>query len=150
MTANPTRVRVADAAHRRWTMPRALRAPARAFAEALFTTNEGPPPAERLDWLMDDLDDYLARAGSRAQLIFQSSVAGLEALAPLAIGKLPPLTRLSLADRVHAIETVEQSAAGLSVLASKTRLCFLWYEHPEVRRSVGVDDGCLVQVGVKR
>ena len=42
-------------------MPRALRAPARAFAEALFTTNEGPPPAERLDWLMDDLDDYYER-----------------------------------------------------------------------------------------
>lgn len=150
MSPNPTRVRVADAAHRSWTMPRALRAPTRAFAEALFTTHEGPPPAERLDWLLDDLDDYLARAGSRAQLIFQSSVVGLQSLAPLAIGKAPPLTRLSLADRVHAIEAVEQSPAGLSVLASKTMLCFLWYEHPDVRRSVGVDDGCLVPVQVKR
>ena len=66
-------------------------------------------------------------------------------LAPLAIGKAPPLTRLSLEDRVHAIERVEQSSAGLSVLAAKTMLCFIWYEHPEVRRSVGVTDGCMVE-----
>ena len=150
MTANPTRVRVADAPYRSWTLPRPLRPAARAFAEALFSTHDGPPPAERLDWLMEELDDYLARSGSRAQLVFQSGVTGLLTLAPLAIGKLPPLTRLSVTDRVHAIEKVEQSPAGLSVLAAKTMLCFLWYEHPEVRRSVGVDDGCLVQVGVKR
>ena len=150
MTANPTRVRVADAPYRSWTLPRPLRPAARAFAEALFSTHEGPPPAERLDWLMDELDDYLARSGSRAQLVFQSGVTGLQALAPLTIGKLPPLTRLSVPDRVHAIERVEQSPAGLSVLAAKTMLCFLWYEHPDVRRSVGVDDDCLVQVQVKR
>ena len=145
MSTNPTRVRVADAAHRHWRMARPLRAATRAFAEALFMTEDGPPPTERVDWLLDELDDYLARSGSRAQLVFQSAVTGLLTLAPLAIGKAPPLTRLSLADRVHAIERVEQSAAGLTVLAAKTMLCFLWYEHPDVRRSVGVDDGCLVE-----
>ena len=146
MSNNPTRVRVADAAHRHWRMPRPLRAATRSFAEALFMTEEGPPPVERIDWLLDELDDYLACAGGRAQLVFQSAVTGLLTLAPLAIGKLPPLTRLSLEDRVRAIERVEQSSAGLSVLAAKTMLCFIWYEHPDVRRSVGVNDGCLLEV----
>ena len=59
MTANPTRVRVADAPYRSWTLPRPLRPAARAFAEALFSTHDGPPPAERLDWLMEELDEIL-------------------------------------------------------------------------------------------
>ena len=145
MSTNPTRVRVADAAHRHWRMARPLRAATRAFAEALFLTEAGPPPTERIDWLLDELDHYLACAGGRAQMIFKSALTGLNTLAPLAMGKLPPLSRLSVEERVQVIERVEQSSMGFSVLAAKTMLCFIWYEHPEVRRSVGVDDGCMVE-----
>lgn len=146
MTDGPPRVTVSDASHTSWRLPAMLRPATRAFAEALFLTEEGPPPAERLDWLMVELDDYLGHAGRRARLVFQSSVAAMLALAPLRSGRARPLTALSPADRVHAIEQLERSGFGLMVLAAKTILCFIWYEHPQVRASVGVDDGCLLEV----
>lgn len=36
----------------------------RTFAEALFSTEAGPPPAARMDWLMKETKDYLQRAGT--------------------------------------------------------------------------------------
>lgn len=146
MNDHPPRVSVADAVITSWRLPAALKPATRAFAEALFMTEEGTPSAERLDWLMVELDDYLGRAGRQARLVFQTSVTAIQTLAPLRIGKFRPLTALSPAERVHAIEALERSGMGLLILACKTILCFIWYEHPAVRASVGIDKGCLLEV----
>ena len=55
----------------------------RAFAEALFSTEAGAPPAARMDWLIGEMDDYLVRAGPRAQFIFTLSVLVVAWLAPI-------------------------------------------------------------------
>ena len=76
MTANPTRVRVADAAHRRWTMPRALRAfrDAAFVKEAKWELIPAPmglaPRVERpaLRWLPSAEGTFLVRAVLREKL----------------------------------------------------------------------------------
>ena len=143
--ANPPRLHVADAAHPSWTMPRPFRRTARAFSEALFSTDEGAPPAERIDWLMIELEDYLAHSGSQAQLVFQASMLALLTLAPISAGKARPLTALSLEHRVEAIERFESTPLGLAVLGAKAMVCLIWYEHPDVQADVGIDSSCMLE-----
>ena len=140
----PTRLKAKDVIDVSWKMPAPIRATARAFAEALFLTDEGVPPTDRVDWLLEELEDYLARSGIRAQLVFQASMTALLTLAPLSDGKPVPLTSLSPEARAHAIERFEATPLGLAVLGGKAMLCLIWYEHPEVRQDVGIDDQCLL------
>lgn len=116
--------------------PRMLSA-LRSFAEALFSTADGPPPAERLDWVTREMEDYLVRAGSRARLIFRLALFAVMWLAPLFVGALPTLRRLSVPKRVEALTKMEESFAAGAVLAVKAFLCVVWYEHPDVQRDVG-------------
>ena len=109
----------------------------RAFAEALFSTEAGAPPAERMDWLMGQMDDYLIRAGARAQLIFSLSVFVVAWLAPIFAGRFPTIRGLELETRVKALTRMEESFAGAPVLAVKAFLCVVYYEHPDVQREVG-------------
>lgn len=139
----PPRLHVEDAAEFDWKVPRPLRPATRAFAEALFFTDAGAPDPKRIDWLLDELDDYLARSGTRAQLVFQGAITALQTLAPLSDGKPVPLTMLSPEARAKAIEKFEETALGLAVLGAKAMLCLIWYEHPEVRADIGIDGGCL-------
>ena len=138
-SSTPTRLAVADGAEYDWKIPRPLRAPTRAFAEALFQTEAGPPDAARIDWLLDELDDFLARSGSRAQLVFQGAITALQTLAPLSVGKPVLLTMLKPEARATAIEKFEETQLGLAVLGAKAMLCLIWYEHPEVSADVGID-----------
>lgn len=140
---NPPRIVVPDAIPPTWTMPSPLRTAARAFAVALFRTQAALPPEERIEWLLDELEDYLGRAGARTQLVFGASMTAITTLAPLTIGRPPPLGSLPTMDRVHAIEKFEQTPLGLAVLGAKATLCFLWYEHPDVMREVRIDTACL-------
>jgi hypothetical protein len=114
----------------------------RAVAEALFADENGPPPAERLDWLCRDFEDFVEHAGPRSELIFGAALTIATWAAPLAIGRRPPLERLSLEDRCVALERTEATAAGLPMLALKAMLCFMYFEHPDARADIGVDDGC--------
>jgi hypothetical protein len=109
----------------------------RAFSEALFSSEEGAPPATRIDWLMGQMDDYLGRAGSRAQFIFTLSVFVVAWLAPIFVGRFPTIRGLDLETRVKALTKMEESFAGAPVLAVKAFLCVVYYEHPEVQREVG-------------
>lgn len=147
-SSTPTRVDVADAAEFDWKVPRPLRPATRAFAEALFHTDTGAPDPVRIDWLMDELDDYLACSGTRAQLVFQGAITALQTLAPLSDGKAMPLTMLNPLDRATAIEKFEETQLGLAVLGAKAMLCLIWYEHPEVREDIGIDAVCLKSLKV--
>lgn len=109
----------------------------RAFAEALFSTPDGAPPAGRLDWLTAELDDYLDKAGARARLVFGLSLFAVAWVAPLLIFKWPTLTRLDRLTRIRALERMEASFLSAAVLAVKAFLCVVYYEHPDVQREVG-------------
>lgn len=115
----------------------------RAVAETLFTTREGPPPADRLDWLVDDLDDFLARAGSRARLIYRLCILAIAIVAPLLVWRLPPFRALSASRRTVALERLERSPLGLALLGAKAVLCILYFEHPDAAKLVGYDGACV-------
>jgi hypothetical protein len=116
-----------------------------ALAEALFATSEGAPPPERLAWLRADADDFLSRAGAKSRVLLRLSLFAVSVLAPLTIGRIPPLRRLSLADRGRAITKLEQGPFALPLLAVKAILCILYYEHPDASREIGFDGKCLTE-----
>ncbi len=120
-----------------------LRATTHAIAEALFTTEDGPPPEERLAWLVDDLDDFFVRAGGRALFLFRLCVVAISVIAPLLVGKLAPFRALGQADRLRALERLERSPLALAIFGAKTTLCILYYEHPGAAEEVGFDGSCL-------
>lgn len=122
--------------------PRLLLA-ARALAEAIFSTDAGPPPGERLDWLMGELDDFLGRAGPRARALLRLSVFAVSWLAPLLSFKVQPLRTLALAARIDALERLERSRAAMPLLATKAVLSILYYEHPDAAGEIGFDGACL-------
>ena len=62
--------------------PRALRA-ARAIAEALFCTDAAPAPADRVAWLMGELDLVLTHAGWRSGGFYRLALFAVSLLAPL-------------------------------------------------------------------
>lgn len=109
----------------------------RAFAEALFSTADGPPPAERLDWLMAEMEDYLDLAGPTARFVFSLALTVVAWVAPLFVFSLPTLGRLELPRRVRALHRMEASFASAPVLAVKAFLCVVYYEHPDVQRECG-------------
>jgi hypothetical protein len=121
--------------------PRVLRA-AREVAAALFATDAGPPPRERLDYVERDLADFYGHVTLRARLVFRACVATVFWLAPLWLWRLPPLSRLSIAERVEAIERLERSPLALAVLGAKAILCIVYYEHPDAAREIGWDQAC--------
>lgn len=111
---------------------------ARVFAEALFAGAGGAPPRDRIDWLMRELEDFVEQAGPRVRLILVGGLLTASWAAPPLAGKAPPLARLSLADRVRALDALEHTPAGLPLLAVKAILCILYYEHPDALREAGV------------
>jgi hypothetical protein len=137
------RVEVADRVIGRPGLTPRMRLASFAVAEALFTTEEGPPPQERLQWLVDDLDDFFVQAGDRARLAYRLCLLGISILAPLLVFRLPPFRNLSREKRTHALERLEQSPFALAVFGAKAILCFIYYEHPAARRLIGHDGECL-------
>jgi len=123
--------------------PRRVVARARAIAEALFATEAGPPPAARLAWLLDDFGDFAAHAGPRARFLLALCSFAVTWLAPLMVWRLPPLARLSVADRSEAIERLERTPLSVAVLGIKAILCILYWEHPDAMREMGADRTCL-------
>lgn len=111
---------------------------ARSFAEALFSTDRGAPPRERLDRLMADLEDFVGHAGPRSELVLRLGLGLAMWGAPPLVGRRPPMTRLPVAERARALEALEHSPVGLPLLAAKAILSMLYYEDPEVLREVGI------------
>ena len=123
-------------------LPRTRRS-IRAVAEALFSGAAGPPPAERLDWAVAEVLDLLRHAGARSRLLFQLCLLLVSWLAPLWIFRLPPLRRLSTADRIRALGRLEDSPACASlVLACKAVLCMVYYEEEAAARAIAAYEPC--------
>jgi hypothetical protein len=112
---------------------------ARAFAEALFSTPEGAPPAERLDYLMAELSATLSAAGAQMRWVYTLALFAVTTLAPLFVLHLPGLGRLPVPLRVRALHAMESRGwSSAPVLLAKALLCVLWYEHPAVAHEVGI------------
>lgn len=110
---------------------------ARGFSEALFSTREGPPPPERIEWLIRELDDLLVQAGWRSAGFYKLALIAVSLLAPLFIRSIRPLWSLPLDSRVRALTRMEESRLASVVLAAKSMVCIIYYEHPDARREIG-------------
>ncbi len=117
---------------------------ARAIAEAVFATEAGPPPAERLDWLMADLEDFLARMG-RSRFTFVAGLFALSVLAPLLSLRFASLGSLEVADRVDVLARVEHGPFAFALLGVKLLMSVLYYEHPDAGAEIGFDAECRVR-----
>jgi hypothetical protein len=114
-----------------------------AIAEAVFSRNGEPPAQDRLAWVGREIEDFLARCGAESRFFFSLMVWVTSVLAPLFIGRMPGLVRLSLRDRVRALATLERRF-GEPLLAVKAMLCLVYYEHPDAAAAVGFDGQCLL------
>jgi len=131
-----------DVGGRSYLSQRTLRA-LHAIAEAMFSTDAGPPPAERLAWLLAEAEDFLARAGARTRFVVGLMVLVVSLAAPILSLRAPPLARLPLAERVRVLRRLEDSGLSGPLFAVKALLSILYYEHPDAAREVGFDGACL-------
>ncbi|MBI5516770.1 MAG: hypothetical protein HY909_23500 [Deltaproteobacteria bacterium] len=139
----PARIEVPDAVRPAAGLAASLRGSVLALAEALFVSDDGPPPPERVAWLLDDLDDFLGHAGPRARLSFGLCVRAVAWTCPLLVGRPGSFRALSLPLRLRALERLEKLPLGLALFGAKALLCLVWYEHPENERFAGYDGRCL-------
>lgn len=114
-----------------------------AVAEAVFSRDGRPPPADRLAWVDREMEDFLARAGARSRAVFGFTLWLTAILAPLFIGRFRLLHRLPLSERIEALRRLEERFSE-PLLAVKAILCLVYYEHPDAARDVGFDGQCLV------
>ncbi len=141
----PQRVEVEDRVIGRAGATPFMKRTARAVAKTLFTTREGPPPAARLDWLVAEMDDFIAQAGGQARLVHRLCLFVIAIVAPLLSVRFPPFDRLDPEDRHRCLERFEQNRLfGLAFFGVKALLCILYYEHPAVARAVGFDGLALI------
>jgi hypothetical protein len=115
-----------------------------AIAEALFSSADGAPPRERIEWLSHEMDDFLARAGARSRFVFRLSLLAVSMLAPLLLWRFAPLRALPLGERTEALERMERGRLALPLLAIKAMLCIVYYEHPDAADEIGFDGACLL------
>lgn len=111
---------------------------ARAVAETLFATDDG----QRLEWLVNELDSYLAHSGPRAKLLLLVGLFATSVLGPLLALRFPPFRAHGAASRGKILERVERSFVSLPFLALKALLCVIWFEHPASLAHTGYDDRC--------
>lgn len=116
---------------------------ARAVAEALFSSESGSPPVERMEWLQREVADFLGRTGLFSRLILRLCLFVVVVLAPLMIGRFRQLPSLEMKERCRALDRLDHSFLSPALLACKAILCILYFEHPDAAREVGFDGGCL-------
>jgi len=114
----------------------------RSVAEAIFSTDDGPPPADRMDWLLADAEDFLSRVGSQTRWVMRLSLLAISVVAPLLVLRMPPFRALALRERARALTRLERSKFSAPLLAVKALVTLLYYEHPDAAREVGFDGGC--------
>ncbi len=115
-----------------------------AVAEALFATEEGAPPPERVTFLAEALEDFLAAAGPSTVRLFRWMLRAAGLLAPLFVFRLPGLSRLPLSRRIVALERLERSPLAAVLWGLKAILCTAYWEEPSAAKEIGFDAECLL------
>lgn len=118
---------------------------ARAFAEAFFSRDGHPVPADRLDHFESEISDFFGNVRGRARLLFLACLAAATWFAPFLIGR--PFTRLralSIGDRIAALEAMERTpVAQIALFALKALGSFVYYEHPDAAAEMRWDQRCM-------
>lgn len=114
----------------------------RAFAEAFFSVDGTPPPRERLDWFVDDVDDFVGHLTPRARFMWKAVFGPVTRASPLLVGHVGRLGELPLDRRIEALERFERSPAGLAIFAVKAITSLVYYEHPDAAAEIGWDKQC--------
>lgn len=117
---------------------------ARAVAEALFSSEAGAPPAERLDWLGKELRGFAGHSGEDARRILSLTLFAVTVLGPLLSFQFGFVDK-SLAERRELLEKIERGPLAPAILAVKAALCILYFEHPDAQKEIGGPFGCLVE-----
>ncbi|HEU4412070.1 MAG TPA: hypothetical protein VFS43_42910 [Polyangiaceae bacterium] len=129
----------------RWPEGRVRRA--RAVVEALLADRDArgalvAPPAAECDRLVGEFALWVASGSNNVLTGFRLFFVLLEILPPFVVGRLAPMTRLSLAERVAYFEALEGSRLGLLAslfVAVKLPLCALAYEGGDSLSLTGFD-----------
>lgn len=117
----------------------------RAFAEAYFSRDGSAPPADRLDWLVDDIADFLGQVGGRARFVFGACLFAVSWGSGVLVGRpFSPLRALPIDVRIEAIERVEKAPlVALAFFALRALCSLVYYEHPDAAAEIGWDQRCL-------
>jgi hypothetical protein len=119
---------------------------ARAVAETLFWDGEHPVPPERLDVLLDELDDYVRCAGGLTRGVLAVALAVVQLGPPLVLRRPRRLTSLSLERRLACLQRLESSRVALLPLllgVIKIMLSMIYFEQAEALAETGYDGGCM-------
>lgn len=111
-------------------------------AEALFAAHDGPPPAERLAWTLEDHADFMRRSGSRFRWLFRAALLAIVWLSPFFLRR-PPLVWQPLVRRIDSLNRIEATPLRLALLLVKASLCVIYFEHPDAEREIGFDGKCM-------
>lgn len=114
-----------------------------AMAEALYATREGPPSAERLTRLTEDLDDFTRRAGPQARRSLWLCLVAVSLMVPMFLRRFAAFASLPVQARIEGLARMEASPLGVAFFGAKAILCIVWYEQPEGAAHVGYDGQCL-------
>ena len=130
------------------SLPEWAQTTARAFAEVLFMTNNGPPDAGRIAWLIRDFSHFVSASSGRAAEVMKLSLFALTWVAPLFVWRpfyrLESLTRWQ---RIRALDAMEASLLGPAVLGVKAMLCMIWLEHPDTQHETRTVPTCKLSTG---
>jgi hypothetical protein len=116
-----------------------------AIAVALMTDPAHPEAssAARFEWVVDEADDYIGHASKQLATGLMLALWALEWLPIVIVGRFARASSLSPADRVAYFARLEAhpiALFSLLVVAWKTILTILWFEHPDNAPVLG-DDG---------
>ena len=110
----------------------------RSLAEALFATDGGPPPAERVEKVAEAFGRQIDAGGLRTRLVFRLALFAIGWVAPLLILRAPTLWRLPWRERVAALSLMEDSGfLAAPVMLCKAILCIVYYEEPGAAEEMG-------------
>jgi hypothetical protein len=117
----------------------------RSIAEALFWDGREPVPAERLDWMLVELEDYLAATTGMTRTVVYIALTFIQVSPPFSIWKPRFMTACSIQERLVCLERLEKSPIVFSTLLAvltKAVLSTIYFEHPDAMRESGFDGTC--------
>lgn len=136
-----------DANQSPWTPGRTLsaweRALVRSVAEAMFHEPTNPIPPDRLEWLADDVDDYMSRISGFSRFGLRFALRVLSA-SPILLGQaLSLLQSLPIPKRIVCLQHLENSSlapVAMVFFLVKVVMSATYFEHPDALVLTGFDN----------